>query len=74
MAASELLRPHHGVDEVDEGGNTQQQRQQSHDITYTRSHSVTKPSIAANAANPRTIIPIASIAELPSADRRRHNC
>ena len=30
-------------------------------VTYTRSHSVTNASIAANVASPRTIIPNASI-------------
>ena len=52
MAASELFRAQHRVHEVHERGDAQQQRQQSHGVTYTRSHSATKPSIAANVDEP----------------------
>ena len=37
--ASELLRPQHRVDQVHERGDAQDQRQQRHDVTYTRSQS-----------------------------------
>jgi hypothetical protein len=54
---SELFRPQHRVHEVYERRDAQQQRNQCHDVTYTRSQSVMNASIEANAANPRTIIP-----------------
>ena len=62
MGASELLRPQHRVHEVHERGDAQQQRQQSHDVTYTRSQSMTKPTIAANVASPSTTIPTVNMA------------
>jgi hypothetical protein len=58
MKTSELFRPQHRVNEVHERGDAQQQRQEGHDVTYTRSQSATKPSIATNATTPRTIMPI----------------
>jgi hypothetical protein len=57
MGASELFRAQHGVHEVRERCDAQEQGQQSHDITYTWSHSLTNAIMAANVASPRTTIP-----------------
>jgi hypothetical protein len=61
---SELFGAQHRVDEIHERRDAQYQRQQGHDVTYTRSHNATKPSIAANAANPSPIIPSINIASV----------
>ena len=55
------LGPQHRVHQVHERRDAQDQRQHGHGVTYTRSQSVTKPSIAANVASPRTTIANASI-------------
>jgi hypothetical protein len=60
ITGSEPFRPQHGVDQVGECGDAENQRNESHIVTYTRSHSLTKPSIAAKVASASRIIPKAS--------------
>ena len=61
MGASEFFRAQHGVQEVRERCGTQNEREQSHLVTYTWSQNVTNASMAANAASPRTTIPTVNI-------------
>jgi hypothetical protein len=60
MVGSELLGAQHRVDQVRKRRDAQQQEEQHHDCTYTRSQNVTKASIAANDASPSITIPSAS--------------
>src|SRR5450756_1935827 len=62
IEASEPFRAQHGVHEIHEGGNAQQQRQQSHGSTYTRSHRVTNHSMAANVISEPTRLGMISYA------------
>jgi hypothetical protein len=61
MTASEPLGAEHRVQKVRKRGDAQDQRQERHRGTYTRSHKTTKPTIAANVANPRITIPTVSM-------------
>jgi hypothetical protein len=62
MTALEFLRTQHRVHQIHERADAQDQRQQRHDVTYTRSQSVTKPIIATKVTRPKTTIPTVNIA------------